>query len=554
MAELLPPEPIGSASPETARVLQRLKRLPDGYLVRQWLDPTRPGPAFWLADAQGRSALIAVASARPADARRAIQQDLFGQGERIGTAEVAVCAAFHDGLGISKLPVLLLVPNVLMADVQPALASLPTAFVVGAKEQCAPDSFTPWIVAQLGPPLPPAHDEALRRAFCPEVIVPAALTVRSPEARATSAALSDYLLSYDQEWLLKHDLALSDEAAALEGDLSLTLINGVAGSGKSLVLLYRARLLRQFFPHKRILVLTHNRPLILDLRRRYHALSDGDQGIEWRTFHSWCQAHWPAHEPRLALIGSSERRALVRAIWQTNLADLTLAPESLLDEIDWLKDRLITTREGYREADRSGRGFGLSTALRDRVYGAMLAYQTAVQARGLADYGDVPRRIWRALQEDRTQFPTYDFVLIDEAQFFAPIWFAIIKELLRAERGRLFLVADPTQGFLKRRQSWLTSGLAVRGRSHRLVTCYRTSGPILAFAQRWYQQRLPDDSEALVGMPAPANVIGPAPQLIVVQSEQDELTRVVNEIRALVERGTALNQILVLHSEWQGAA
>jgi hypothetical protein len=64
MAELLALEPIGSAAPEAADILQWLKRLPDGYLVRQWLDPTRPGLAFWLADAQERSALITVASAR----------------------------------------------------------------------------------------------------------------------------------------------------------------------------------------------------------------------------------------------------------------------------------------------------------------------------------------------------------------------------------------------------------------------------------------------------------------------------------------------------------
>lgn len=67
-----------------------------------------------------------------------------------------------------------------------------------------------------------------------------------------------------------------------------------------------------------------------------------------------------------------------------------------------------------------------------------------------------------------SQFPQYDIVLIDEAQFFAPIWFEIIKHILVPQRSHLFMVADPTQGFLKRKQSWLASGLEVRGRSHRL--------------------------------------------------------------------------------------
>ena len=75
----------------------------------------------------------------------------------------------------------------------------------------------------------------------------------------------------------------------------------------------------------------------------------------------------------------------------------------------------------------------------------------------------------------------YDFVLVDEAQFFAPIWFEIIKLILKPN-GHLFMVADPTQGFLKRGQSWLASGLNVRGRTSRLEKCYRTTREILDFA------------------------------------------------------------------------
>jgi hypothetical protein len=554
MAELLPPDAVGLVTPAVARMLRRLKQLPDGYIVRQWLDPTCSGPTAWLCDEDGRSALLVVSAATPRTAQQAIQQGLFAQDELIGTEELTACASFIHDYCHNGVPLLLLVPQVAEAELLPALVSLPPGVAVAAREHCTPEAFPSWLAARLSSPLNATTYKELRRAFCPELVVPPTLTVRPHNRRATEAALGGYLLSYDQEWLLKHDLTLSDEGMALQDELGVTLVNGVAGSGKSLLLLYRARLLRQYFPRKRILVLTHNRPLIRDLRRRYLALSNGDQQIEWRTFHGWCHTYWPAAEPRLQLIGSRERQALVRAIKQSHLADLALAPESLLAEIDWLKDRLITTREGYREADRSGRGFGLNSMLRDRVYDAMLAYQQHLHERDRADFGDVPRRIWRAIQEQRAQFPTYDFVLIDEAQFFAPIWFAIIKELLAPQHGRLFMVADPTQGFMQRRQSWLASGLHVRGRSHRLETCYRTSGPILAFAQHWYQQRLPDDDEAFVGSNVVTMPDGPPPEVIAVGSEHDELTRVINEIRGLVEHGTPLQHILVLHADWQGAA
>jgi hypothetical protein len=44
--------------------------------------------------------------------------------------------------------------------------------------------------------------------------------------------------------------------------------------------------LRRLFPHKRILILTHNRALIFDLRRRYRQLSEDDRQVELHTFFS----------------------------------------------------------------------------------------------------------------------------------------------------------------------------------------------------------------------------------------------------------------------------
>jgi superfamily I DNA/RNA helicase len=114
------------------------------------------------------------------------------------------------------------------------------------------------------------------------------------------------------------------------------------------------------------------------------------------------------------------------------------------------------------------------------------------------------------------------------------------------------MVADPTQGFLKRRQSWLASGLDVRGRTHLLNRSYRTTRAILDFATRMYQLRLPADDEALIAPAVQEMDAGAPPQIIRLTSEQDETTRIVNEIRALREAGVPLEHILVLHASWQG--
>lgn len=559
MATILPASPAGAYPPETLRVFRLLKGLPDSFTVYQRLALREVGgPDFWVRHQDGRSALLAVAAVTPAEVRAARQRGLFEARAAPGAREEAALAGFTGALSppaaAAPLPVpgLALFPAVERADLAQALDPPPAGIVRGAREDLAPERFAAWLDGRLGAPLRVDQAEALRRAFAPEVVIPAQLTARKPIARATGAELTDYLLSYNQEWVLKHDLDLSDEAEAASDDLRLQLVNGVAGSGKSLILLYRARLLRQFFPRKRVLVLTHNRPLILDLKRRYLLLTGGDRGVEWRTFHGWCAAYWPAGEPQPRRIGMRERDALVARVRQLHLADTAISPELLRDEIDWLKDRLITTRQGYLEADRAGRGFALREAMRERVYAAIHAYQAELQARGVVDFGDVPRRIWRALEEAEP-FPRYDVVLIDEAQFFAPIWFEIVQRVLEPRHGQLFMAADPTQGFLRRRQSWLASGLNVRGRTQRLEQCYRTTRAILAFATRFYQLRLPGDEEALVSASLQLAPDGLPPEVIALGGEQDELARVVNEVRALVAQGVPLEHILVIHADWQGA-
>jgi len=460
MAQILPTNPVGPMPPETLRVFRLLTQLPDLFVVWQRLAMADDGPDFWVRHQDGRCALLKVATATRAEIRQARQGALFAPTATPGAREQAAIEQFWARLELPDvacphelLPGLVLFPSVPQADLALALDPPPPGIHQGTKADLTPEAFGAWLDARLGPPLTPPQTEALRRVFAPESIIPAQLTVRTPIARATGAGLTDALLSYNQEWVLKHDLDLSDEAEAASADLRLQLVNGVAGSGKSLILLYRARLLRQFFPRKRVLVLTHNKPLIQDLQRRYLRLSDGDQGVEWHTFHGWCWTYWPDHDPKPRLVGLRERRALIDQVWQQHLATTALSPELLQSEIDWLKDRLITTRQGYREADRAGRGFALTEAMRDRVYAAIHAYQAELQARSRLDFGDVPRQLWRALLADATAFPRYDVVLIDEAQFFAPIWFEIVRRILAPAHGQLFMVADPTQVFGKPAQA-----------------------------------------------------------------------------------------------------
>jgi superfamily I DNA/RNA helicase len=218
--------------------------------------------------------------------------------------------------------------------------------------------------------------------------------------------------------------------------------------------------------------------------------------VHWYTFLGWCRRYWPRDVNWEKTAGYQKRRELITQAWHEYLADTAVTEQMLMEEIDWFKDRLLFGREDYLAADRTGRGFALAESMRHKVYEAMEAYHKALYREQLLDWGDVPRQMWRLIQSGQAKPPTYDVILVDEAQFFAPIWFEIIKMILKPVTGHLFLVADPSQGFLKRRQSWLASGLEVRGRAHRLNKSYRTTRQILDFATLLYRTRLPEEGAA----------------------------------------------------------
>lgn len=564
MAQILPDAPLATSSPEVGKVYRLLKRLPDAtYAVWQRLGlQAEPGPDFWILRNDRRGLFIKVSPATPADVRGMIQDSLFTADQPvapIGMTEQAAVQQFVQSVPISDmsglmqhLPAAIVFPNLGARDLEVVQAALPPSVIWWSKDHLAAEQFEAILADCLGVPLSTALIAALRKAFTPEVIIPPAFTVRQPIERNTAPQLTEYLLDYLQERVLKSDLDLSEEAQVAAGEFGLRLVNGVAGSGKSLIVIYRAHLLRCLYPDKPILVLTHNRPLIHDLEARYQQLNSDSHPVEMRTFLAWCRNHWPRGEVWRDPIGLGQRERLIEQVWYSRLADMAMSAHMLQDEIDWIKDRLLFTREDYLTADRTGRGFALNEAMRHRIFDALEAYQRELEPRQQVDWSDIPRRMWQFINENRLSPPVYDVVLVDEAQFFAPIWFEIIKRIVKPNVGHLFLAADPTQGFLKRGQSWKASGLEVRGRTHKMEKSYRTTREILNFATLLYRTRLPEDDEEIVAPNLLDMPSGATPVIIPLTSEQDEVTRVVNELRELFAAGVKFGDVLIIHAEWQG--
>ncbi|MFT7301653.1 MAG: superfamily I DNA/RNA helicase, partial [Akkermansiaceae bacterium] len=135
-------------------------------------------------------------------------------------------------------------------------------------------------------------------------------------------------------------------------------------------------------------------------------------------------------------------------------------------------------------------------------------------------------------------------------------WFDVVRKALKP-KGQLFLAADPTQGFLKRRQSWLASGIDVRGRTTRLHRPYRNTRSILNFAARFFDSRRrenPEINPESFNLPTGEQLrktpkTGSPPEIISCPTRQDIHLRAANEIAKLREGGLPAGQIFVLHAD-----
>lgn len=401
-------------------------------------------------------------------------------------------------------------------------------------------------LAALQRPVSPEEDEALRTRFFPESAIPLASVARRRFLRNNQARL---FLDAQQEWASKLDLEsdLPDEQAAAATDFAVRLVNGVAGSGKTLIALSRALLLASLHPRERVLILIHNTPIVADIRERLHrAHGSLPRNLEITTYSSWAHRQWRRlYRAPLAMPSDPAYLPQLLRRLRTGWPELKLDEAQLIEEFDFLNEMLVASEAEYMDTSRAGRGFALRAKERSEVWQLFEAVSGALREQGLRMWSAVATDVCRA--PDHALLERYEHILVDEAQFFAPSWFHTVKLALRPQ-GRLFLCADPNQGFMKSRLSWRNAGLDVAGRTKKLLRSYRTTQAILYTAGTLLNRTVQDDPEHYLAPDYAGMEQGAPPILLRVASPQDAVDRAVNEIVALAERhALPLSSFLVIY-------
>lgn len=246
--------------------------------------------------------------------------------------------------------------------------------------------------------LTPISEEVKERLLgehFPEAEIPSVCTTRRFFRRDNSAKLDRYFLDFEQEWASKLDLEMPEEQVSAAKDFSVRLVNGVAGSGKTLIALNRALLLAELFPQRRLLVLIHNTPIVADIKERLHRARGGlPPNLEIATLFGWAYQQWRSAfkaNPKMPN-GPQVVQDLLKH-HRTMCADLKHSDAQLLDEIDFINEALIPDEASYLDASRAGRGFALKPKERNQVWALYTAVTSSLRATRLRMWSALPREI-----------------------------------------------------------------------------------------------------------------------------------------------------------------
>lgn len=415
------------------------------------------------------------------------------------------------------------------------------------------------------------HHWLLKNLF-PETYIHAACTTRREiKVRDTSVKLQEYFLDYDQEMAAKLDMP-DDQAGSDHSQttgtfykdqdtldkkqppgIGVRLINGVAGCGKTLILMNRARLFCHRYPDIEILLLIHNKPITCEVKYKFEKYLQGKpDNLTIQTFHQFAlaqQGKVAGRKPRPLFKEKDRQSFLGKILSQEAINDsgLTLSEDQLWSEIEYINEFLITDKATYLDYERQGRGFGLQHKQREVIW----SFYTRAMSLMSSSKGYLPSLYIRnlCLGENLDAVLTkYHHILLDEAQFFSPSWLQLVIKSLHPS-GQLFMCADPNQGFLKSRLSWKSLGLNVRGRTKKLHYSYRTTFEILIAANALLEH-LDENSEDFIKPDLENMARGSKPKVIYSDSPQDEMKQFLNELKLLRRNeNLPLQHIMVLCSE-----
>lgn len=345
-------------------------------------------------------------------------------------------------------------------------------------------------------------------------------------------------------------------------------LSGGAGTGKTVVLVHRARALARRRPDARVVLTTFTTNLAGSLRDSLARLDprvpqvnavgapgvhvNGVDALASAVIRSAGAAVTPAVRAVLGDERSNPSGRTSSAGWRTVLdsAATSLPPEIANETFLSTEYALIvlpnriTTEAEYLRVRRPGRGVALDRAKRAEVWSLMAAYRAQNRVEGTLDFAEAAAVAAAHLE---SAGPLADHVLVDEGQDLSPAHWQMLRALVASVPDDLFIAEDSHQRIYGPRTVLGRYGIRIVGRSQRLTLNYRTTAQNLRYSMTLLDGGeyvdLEEQPEATGYRSARS---GPDPQRIETQTLSDELDAVADQVRKWIDNGTDPATVAVL--------
>lgn len=351
-------------------------------------------------------------------------------------------------------------------------------------------------------------------------------------------------------------------------------VSGGSGTGKSVILVHRARNLVRRDPTARVVLTTFTKELATILESNLRILDPdiafatklGQSGIYVGGIDSLAvQVLRQSTELEPAsqdVFGHStfqwrgqrpDRNVWPRIAGKVNhgLPPHLTTPWFLENEyVAVVLARRIRTFRDYATVDRRGRRIRLSRANKLALWNIFGAYREFCARFNWYSYQEVAAVAARHLMHDASvgSAALADHVLVDEGQDLHAVHWRFVRALVDEGPDDVFIADDPHQRIFSERITLSDHNIALSGRSRRLTLNYRTTAENLDFALGFLSGTEFRDLEDRVepGSGYRSARLGPEPSLLPCPSEGSMLKRVVDTVRGWQESGTSATTVAVL--------
>ena len=358
-------------------------------------------------------------------------------------------------------------------------------------------------------------------------------------------------------------------------------LSGGAGTGKTVVLLHRARHLARRNPHARILLTTFTKNLAEAMRSDLRALDPevqlaaklGDPGVFVSGIDAAVSAVLRTAGPGLAqdlecILGPRSSEISARtpdAYWADAVVGAHDLPPGLQTKAFLAAEYAmvvlparVTSRDEYLTSRRPGRGVALDRKKRLSVWQVMEAYRARASIDGCIDFAEAAAVAAATLRRRTADTGVHmvDHVLVDEGQDLQPTHWQYLRALAAEGQDDVFLAEDSHQRIYGHRVVLGRYGIKIVGRSQRLKLNYRTTAQNLHYAVtilgggEVYSDL--EDAPTTSKQYRSART-GPVPRLVEVATLTEELDTAAQVIRLWLDSGVVPETIGILVRDAQHA-